>query len=501
MDIVIVGGGTAGWMTAATLAKVLGSIHRIRLVESDEIGIVGVGEATIPPIRLFNKVIGLDENDVLKHTQGTFKLGIEFVNWGRPGHRYIHAFGPIGRDLGLLPFHQYWLKHRQAGGTSSLWDYSLNARAALQDRFTRPSGPQTSPLAGITHAFHFDAGLYAKYLRRFCEAAGVKRTEGKVARAERGERTDFISAVVMEDGERIAGDLFIDCSGFRGLLIEQELKAGYEDWSQWLPCDRALAVPSAHGGGFTPYTRSTAHGAGWQWRIPLQHRVGNGHVYCSRHISDDEAAAVLLASLDGEPLAEPRPLRFTAGKRKSFWKGNVVAMGLASGFMEPLESTSIHLIQSAASRLLSFFPGEDFREADIAEFNRQTHAEYDRIRDFIVLHYKLTQRDDTAFWRECRDMQVPEELALRMQLFASNGRIRRTHEELFTDLAWLQVMLGQGIEPQGYHPAADLLSEAEVEDFLGAIRGLIERDVAAMPMHADYVAGHCAARELEGVRA
>lgn len=490
-EIAIVGGGTAGWMTAASLARFLGSRYRIRLVESDEIGIVGVGEATIPQIQLFNNALGLDENDFLRQTQGTFKLGIQFVDWLRPGHTYIHAFGQIGRALGLLPFHQYWLRYKHAGGTRGIDAFSLNATAALQNKFTRQTKAATATLPPMTYAFHFDASLYARYLRKYAEARGVTRIEGKVEQVKLRGEDGFIESVVLADGQKITGDLFIDCSGFRGLLIEQTLRTGYDDWSQWLPSDRAMAVPCARAGKFTPYTRSTARGAGWQWRIPLQHRTGNGYVYCSRYLSDDEAAATLLANLDGEALADPRPLRFVTGKRKKFWNRNCVAMGLASGFMEPLESTSIHLIQSAIARLLAFLPNGAFQQVDIDEYNRQSTFEFERIRDFLVLHYKAVERSDTAFWDYCRTMPIPEELEHKLQLFSAGGRIVRHNDELFTEVGWLQVLLGQGIRPGAHHPLAEQLSATELDEFMSMIRAVIENEVGAMPSHAEFIARHC----------
>ena len=491
-EITIVGGGTAGWMTAASLARFLDARYRIRLIESDEIGTVGVGEATIPQIQLFNNALGLDENDFLRQTHGTLKLGIQFVDWLRPGHRYIHAFGQIGRALGLLPFHQYWLRYRAAGGELGIDAFSLNAVAALQNKFTRQSKAPNATLPPMTYAFHFDAALYAKYLRRYAEDRGVTRIEGKIQNVQLRGEDGFIDAVVLASGERIGGELFIDCSGFRGLLIEQTLHTGYDDWSHWLPCDRAMAVPCVRAGEFTPYTRSTARAAGWQWRIPLQHRTGNGYVYCSRYLSDDEAAATLLANLDGEALADPRPLRFVTGKRKKFWSRNCVALGLASGFMEPLESTSIHLVQAAIARLLAFLPDGEMQAADVDEYNRQSAFEFERIRDFLVLHYKSVERNDTPFWDYCRTMPIPEELQRKIDLFAASGRIVRHNDELFTEVGWLQVLLGQGVRPARHHPLAEQLSGAELAEFMNMIRAVIQHEVAGMPAHADFVAHHCA---------
>lgn len=486
--IVIVGGGTAGWMTAATLSKLLSVRHRIVLVESDEIGTVGVGEATIPMIKLFNTALGIEEDDVLRHTKGTFKLGIQFVDWLRKGHSYIHAFGPVGRDLGLVPFYQYWLKLNAAGHAKGIGAYTMNAAAAEKNKFVRFAPGSKQPASDLTHAYHFDALLYGQYLRRYAEARGVVRIEGKVVETRLRGDDGFIEALKLDRGEEVGGDLFIDCSGFRGLLIEQALKTGYEDWSHWLPCDRALAVPSASTAPLTPYTRATARSAGWQWRIPLQHRTGNGYVYCSRFISDDEAAAELLANLDGETLAEPRLLKFVAGKRKKFWNRNCVAIGLSSGFMEPLESTSIHLFQAGIARLLGFFPSGGFDQADIDEFNRKSDFEFERIRDFLILHYKATERDDTPFWRYCRDMDIPPELERRIALFRTNGRVSRVFDELFTEPSWVQVMLGQGVMPRGYHPMADNLSDDQAEEFAGAVGGSIDHAVAGMPSHAEFVA-------------
>ncbi|HEY0414122.1 MAG TPA: tryptophan halogenase family protein [Allosphingosinicella sp.] len=492
--VVIVGGGTAGWMAAAALARFLPGQAEVRLVESEEIGTVGVGEATIPQLRLFNQGLGLDEDEFVRATAGTFKLGIEFVGWGGGDDRYIHAFGTIGRDLGLIPFHHYWLRHRAEGGVTSLWDYSASAAAAAQNRFGRSEERPDRLPSGLAHAFHFDASLYAACLRRYAEARGVRRTEGKVAQVPLRSADGTIEAVVLEGGERIEGDLFLDCSGFRGLLIEQALATGYEDWSRWLPCDRALAVPCEAGGELTPVTRATAREAGWQWRIPLQHRTGNGHVYCSAFTSDEEAARVLLANLDGPALADPRPLRFVTGKRRKAWNRNCVALGLAGGFMEPLESTSIHLVQSGIARLLQLFPGQGVVEAEIDEYNRQTDAEWLSIRDFLVFHYWANRRDG-EFWRACRDMAVPESLTRRVELFRANGRIFRNSEELFAEVGWLQVMLGQGIVPAGYHPFADQLSAGQLAEFLALARKHVGHVAGQLPSHADFIARHCAIPE------
>jgi len=493
-NIVIVGGGTAGWMTAAALSKVIGGAYNIRLIESDEIGIIGVGEATIPGITSFNSALGIDEDDFLRATQGTFKLGIEFVNWGAIGETYFHGFGRMGQPNDALPFHHYWLRMAKQRRASPLEAYSINTAAPRQGKFLRPqANMEGSPLYDIAHAFQFDASLYARFLRKFSENLGVVRTEGKIAHVQQREPDGFIEAVVLEDGERIAGDFFIDCSGMRGLLIAETLQSGYEDWSQWLPCDRAIAVPCASAGPLLPMTRSTAHSAGWQWRIPLQHRTGNGHVYSSRFMDQDEATTILMNNLDGAAMAEPRHIRFLTGRRKKFWSHNCVAVGLSSGFLEPLESTSIALIQSAVSRIINFFPHAGFDDADVAEYNRLTEMEYELIRDFLVLHYKATRRDDSPFWNYCRTMAIPDSLQRKMELFGSNGRIYPDKYDLFSETSWLQVMLGQGIQPRGYHPLADLRPEAEVEAYLHNVEQVIGKCVRAMPTQAEFIAKHCAA--------
>jgi tryptophan 7-halogenase len=494
--ITIAGGGTAGWMVGAAFAHFLEVGFEITLVESDVIGTVGVGEATIPQMRLFNDALGFNEDAFMKATQGTFKLAIEFVDWFKPGHRYMHAFGNVGRDVGLLPFQHSWLRARAEGYAEDLAHYSLNNLAALGNRMQRGAPRTARALPDMPYAYHFDAGLYAQYLRRFAEARGVTRVEGKIEHVERDGESGDIAALRLENGDAVTGDIFIDCTGFRGLLIEEALKSGYEDWTGWLPCDRAVAVPCERAGTFTPYTRSTARDAGWQWRIPLQHRTGNGLVYSSAHLSEDEATATLLANLDGAPTADPRPIRFTTGKRKTIWNRNVIAVGLASGFMEPLESTSIHLIQSAISRILKMLPGRHIADADRDEFNRQSDFEYERIRDFLILHYKATARDDTAFWRHCRDMEIPKTLADKITLFRANGHIFREHEELFTEVGWLQVFVGQGIMPTGHHPIADTISARDLAEYMDTLAKLNAREVAQMSGHTEFVAKNCAARAV-----
>jgi tryptophan halogenase len=495
-NIVIVGGGTAGWMAAAALAKVLNGLANIVLVESEEIGIVGVGEATIPLLNIYNTALEIDENEFMRETNATFKLGIEFVNWGKLGDAYIHGFGPLGPDIGITKFHQYWLKLRETGEASDIENYSINIMAARNNKFMRARKDMgNSPLAEIAHAFHLDASLYGAYLRRYAEARNVRRIEGKVTGATTRPDNGFIDAVVMESGQRIEGDLFIDCSGFRGLLIEQTLKTGYDDYSHWLPCNRALAVPCESIEPLTPYTRATARTAGWQWRIPLQNRIGNGHVYCSNFISDQEASDVLMANLDGKPLADPRPLRFVAGKRKKFWNKNCIAIGLASGFMEPLESTSIHLIQSAISRLATFFPDQTFNTADIDEFNRQSDFEFERIRDFLILHYKATTRDDSEFWNYCRTMSIPDSLQAKIDLFEGNGRVFREANEMFSEISWVEVMLGQHVQPRSYHPLVDALDKQKIVDFMSGVEATMKRCVEAMPTHAAFVNEQCRSKQ------
>jgi tryptophan halogenase len=490
-SVVVVGGGTAGWMTAALLARALGDTARLRLVESEAIGTVGVGEATIPQIRHFNAFLGLDENAFLTATQGTIKLGIEFAGWRAPGQVYIHAFGEIGRPLGAVPFHHYWRAGQQKGDAHSLWDYSLNARAASAGRFDRVIR-RTGGDEPLTYAFQVDAALYARHLRGHAERLGVARTEGKILHATLREPDGFVTSVTLESGEVVEGDFFIDCSGFHGTLIEQALKTGYEDWSHLLPCDRAVAVPTANVGPPRPYTQAMARPAGWQWRIPLQHRTGNGHVFCSGFVSEDEAVAQLMANLEGEPLAEPRTLKFVTGRRKRFWNRNVLALGLASGFMEPLESTSIHLIQSGLSRLLNLFPDKGFAQRDIDEYNRQTSLEYERIRDFLVLHYWANQRDE-PFWKACRETSVPAELTRKVELFRTHGRLFREPDDLFLEASWLQVLVGQGVTPDAHHPMTGQLTDGQLRGFLADLRKITADGAAALPAHGDFLRQQCAA--------
>jgi tryptophan halogenase len=493
--IVVVGGGSAGWMAAAALAKGLKQNCEVVLVESAEIGTVGVGEATIPAILLFNQMLGLDEDDFVRRTQATFKLGIEFRNWGALGHTYFHPFGRYGADLENLAFHQHWLRQRALGDASDLDQYSLTTVAARAGKFTRPVEDQKNVLSRIAYAFHFDASLYGGYLREYAEARGVIRQEGKIASVQQRPEDGFIQSVTLENGAVIAGDFFLDCSGFRGLLIEQTLQTGFEDWSHWLPCDRAIAVPSESAGEPTPFTRSTAREAGWQWRIPLQHRVGNGYVHCSRFISEDEATATLMANLDGPSLAEPRTLRFTAGRRRKAWNKNCLALGLASGFLEPLESTTIHMVQSAVARLMTLFPDRGFDQAVIDEFNRQSEVEYTHIRDFIILHYHATARTDAPLWNYVRTMDIPQTLRDKIELFSASGRFFRKDEELFSETSWTAVMLGQGITPRRHDPMADVHDPGIIATKLARMRNLIQHAAQMMPTHQQFIDRHCSARE------
>lgn len=494
-NVVIVGGGTSGWMSAAALSELLPVGYNYRLVESDQISTIGVGEATIPSIRNFNMHLGIDENGFIRATQGTFKLGIEFVNWGKQGDKYFHGFGSVGRDQPTANFFHYWLKLNQQGVVGGLDPYSINTVASQLGKFSigRPDLPN-SPLSDLSYAYHFDAGLYAKFLRAYSEKRGVKRTEGRIIDTVLRDADGFIDAIVMENGEKIHGDFFIDCSGMVGLLIEKALQTGYEDWSHWLPCDQAIAVPCESSKDMRALTRSTAHAAGWQWRIPLQHRTGNGHVFSSKYMSADEAQAILMSNLDGKPLAEPRQIKFTTGRRKRAWNKNCVAIGLSGGFMEPLESTSIHLVKTGLMRLLSFFPDKGFDQVDIDTYNRLCEKEYDQIRDFLILHYKVNARDDSAFWRYCQQMDVPKSLQAKLDLFASHGRILRENEELFPEDSWLQVMHGQGMRPRGYNPVVDQRSKEDIAGFLQNTQMVIRKCVDAMPSHLDYIRANCLAR-------
>ena len=485
--VVIAGGGTAGWMVAACLSKVLGKLLDIRLVESDEIGTVGVGEATIPPLQVFHQLLGIDEREFMAATQATFKLGIRFEHWRNLDQHYIHSFGMTGKDHWTAGFQHFWLKGRERGLAADYGDYCLELRAAEASRFAH------LPRQGMNYAYHFDATRYAAFLRRFSEGHGVQRIEGKIAGVGLDPASGHIRHLTLESGAKLEGDLFIDCTGFRALLIGQALKVPYEDWSHWLPCDSAMALQTAAVSDALPYTRSIAHPAGWQWRIPLQQRVGNGLVYASRHLGDDEAKALLLRNVQGEVLTPPRVLKFRPGQRREVWRANCVAIGLASGFIEPLESTSIHLIQRGIIKLMQMLPNMGIRDTDIDEYNRQAQSEIEHIRDFVVLHYHVTERDDSDFWRTCRTMEVPASLKHRIELFRETGRVFKAAYDLFAENSWIQVMLGQGVMPQQHHAVADLMGDAELADFLGSIRDGVQRTVSQLPSHAAYVKQYCPA--------
>ena len=492
--IVIVGGGTAGWMAAAALTTLRGKDEvEICLVESDEIGTVGVGEATIPPLIAFNKMLGINEDQFIAATKGTFKLGIEFLNWGALGERYFHPFGPHGQDFRGVHFHQLYMRAAQQRAMPDIQNWSMSAVAANFGRFARPSPDARLPLSQLGYAFHFDAGLYALFLRRLAENAGVTRVEGKIVVSTQDSENGHVRSIALADGREIEGDLFIDCSGFRGLLIEEKLGTGYDDWSKWLACDRAVAAPCSLSGVPDPFTRSTALSAGWQWRIPLQHRMGNGMVYSSAHLDRDEAEAMLVGNLEGDILAEPRHLSFTAGRRRCAWNKNVVSLGLSSGFVEPLESTSIQLIQSGIIKLIALFPDRRFISAERDEYNRQMQTVFEDVRDFVILHYKATRRNDTEFWNYCRNMDVPDSLATKLELWRSKGRLFREGFELFGTASWVSVLFGQGEIPQETEPAVDAIDQDIANDALEKMRLSYRQMAEHMPSHAEFIAQSCTA--------
>ncbi|MBB3167365.1 tryptophan 7-halogenase [Simiduia aestuariiviva] len=479
--VVIAGGGTAGWMAAASLAKLLGKTLDITLIESDDIPTVGVGEATIPTLITLHQLLKINEKEFLAAVQGTFKLGISFENWRDVNQDYIHSFGWTGKDCWAAGFQHFWKKGLDLGISEEFGKYCPEWAAAKANKFAVLSRE------GLNYAYHIDAGLYAKFLRKMAEEHGAQRQEGKIKRVNLNADDGYIESLLLESGQVIDGDLFIDCTGFRGLLIEQALHVGYDDWSHWLPCDGAIAVQTESLGEPIPYTRSIAHGAGWQWRIPLQERVGNGLVFSSKFWSDDQAIDCLTKNIEGKPLNDPRVIKFKTGQRRKHWHKNCVAMGLSSGFIEPLESTSIHLIQRAIVRLMQMFPYDGIRQPDVEEFNAQMKFESDNIRDFIILHYHVTDRSDTEFWRHCRNMEVPESLTHRIELFKQTGRVFKVPTELFGENSWIQVMLGQGLMPEQYHPIVNMMSDAELKDFLVGIRSQVDRTVAQLPSHADFI--------------
>lgn len=487
-NIVIVGGGTAGWMTAAALAnRLAGTGIAITLVESAEIGTVGVGEATLPQIRYFNQALGIDEAELMARTSATIKLGIEFRDWSRIGDRYIHPFGAYGEKIGPADFHHYWVKQYAGGEARDFGDYCYPIVSAWNDRFALPDDEAASALMHYSYAFQFDASLYGAFLAEYAQERGVTRVEGKVVSVDLDGESGFVRSVELESGRELAGELFVDCSGFRGLLIEQQLATGFDDWSEYLPCNRAFAVPCAIADPAGPYTRTTALTGGWQWRIPLQHRIGNGHVYCDRYISDQDALDQLMTTLEGEPLDEPRKLSFTAGKRRKLWNRNCVAIGLSGGFLEPLESTSIDLIQSGIENLIALFPEADCAAADADEYNRLMDLEFERIRDFLMLHYVATERDDAPLWRDMRTMKWPDSLAYKIEAFRRRGVVPNYTSGLFQPSSWLSVFIGQHVIPQHWDPRVDRMAEdervAHLERMRSAIAGAVERSSG----HLDFI--------------
>jgi tryptophan halogenase len=486
LEIVIAGGGSAGWIAAATFARFLGDCASITLVESDEIGTVGVGEATIPQIHNLIIGLGLDQADFVRQTNATFKLGIEFADWMGQGSSYIHSFGYTGRGVGLIPFRELWLRARSLGVAGDFGDYNFNIAAARLGRMSNKAATNTVP--ELSYAYHFDASLFARMLRGYAEERGVRRVEGLIEGVERAGESGDITALALIGERRIAGSLFIDCTGFRSLMLGKTLGVPYLDWSQWLPCDSALTVACESSDAFRPYTQALSRKAGWQWRIPLQHRTGNGHVYCSRFVSDDEAASILLANLDGAPLADPRPIKFTSGRREIFWSHNCVALGLAAGFMEPLESTSIHLVQSALARLLNVLPGNLSHTASAREtFNRLSTIEWARVRDFITLHYFANRREG-PFWDYCRNMELPDTLREKIELFREAGLFMREEDELFLDDSWGQVMIGQGIMPESWSPLADNVPGEDLGPFLDSLAKSYRVRAESLPTHREFVA-------------
>ncbi len=500
--VVIVGGGTSGWMCAAAIARLAPPDLSLTLVESEDIGVIGVGEATIPPLIEFNEFLGFNEHDVLRECQGTFKLGIDLVDWLRVGHCYLHPFGFYGRDTPEFAFHQLWLRLRDLSArgevpphaAGDINDYNLCAVAARLGRFAMPQGGADTILATMRHAYHFDSMRYGQMLRRYAEQKGTRRVEGMVVSVEQDNDSGEIRSVTLSDGQVIVGDLFIDCSGFKALLIEGTMSTDFIDWSHYLPCDRAVAIPTARSAAPDPFTRATADRAGWRWRIPLQGRTGNGHVYASAFMEQDEAERRLLDGAEGETLAEPLPLRFRTGHRRQFWKKNCVAIGLAGGFIEPLESTSIHMAQMGIQRLVNLWPGRGVNAAEVAHYNRVMSADYERTRDFIVLHYNATERDDSEFWCYVGNMPIPDTLAEKLEIFRGSGRIIPAPDDLFTPHSWLAVMLGQGINPRRYDALVDRVPREALVHNMRLLKESVSKTAAALPDHQAYIDRHCRAR-------
>ncbi len=496
-QIVILGGGSAGWMTAAALSSLLSPKDvSITVVESEQIGTIGVGEATIPDILNFNRMLGIDEDEFMKATQATFKLGIEFIDWGRKGSAYIHPFGSHGVDMNGIDFHHYWLHSHAGGNPNPIDQYSLCAVAALQNRFALPDPNPQKLGSHIRYAYHFDATLYARFLRQYAEERGVQRIEGKVDRVDQDAQSGYVTGLQLDNGKHVPGELFFDCTGFIALLLEKTLGVGYRDWSHWLPCDSALAVPCAHAGPLRPYTRSTARPAGWQWQIPTQRRTGNGHIYSRDYMSDDEAHEILVSTVEGELQGTPRQIRFKAGHRDTFWSKNCIAIGLSAGFLEPLESTSLYLIQEGISRFIALFPDASMPDVVRNEYNRHMRTEFEQVRDFIILHYYATERDDTPFWNYCRNMSIPDSLVHKIALFREAGRAFRYEDELFSRASWIAVFLGQGIMPRSYDPVVFTLPQDELGESLESMRSAMIATVNHMPSHEAFIKRYCPANLL-----
>lgn len=487
---VIAGGGTAGWMAAAMLSKTMGDAIELTLIESDQIGTVGVGEATIPPLSRFNQLLGINEADFMRETRATFKLGISFENWKNVDEDYFHSFGSTGKDHWTCGFQHFWLSGKERGISSAYDDYCLEVVAAYKNNFAQ------LPDNGLNYAYHLDSSLYAKFLRKIAEENGTVRKEGKISDVNLDNESGHIRSLMLESGEEIEADFFFDCTGFRSVLMGQALHVGYDDWSHYLPCDGAVAVQTKSVGAPIPYTRAIAHDAGWQWRIPLQHRTGNGLVYCARHLEKDAALDRLLSNIEGETLTDPLFIRFQTGARRKQWEKNCIVLGLAGGFMEPLESTSIHLIQRSVLRFLQLMPTDGIHSADVKEFNEQTFEDMDKIRDFLILHYCVTERRDSDFWRYCANMDVPDSVKQKIDLFSKTGRVFRKNEELFAENSWIQVMMGQGLMPQSHHPLADKMSDEELTYFLGQIKKSISFTADKLPPHEDFVRQYCGAVDM-----